>query len=105
MAGPGTPVDPGSGNPPPPSATGTTQPGGSGSLAAIGDHCTSDSDCESHQCGVGREGQLVCVGGSTPSSSLFGGCSASPSSDRTKTALILIVAIALLLSRGLRRRV
>ncbi|HZS36446.1 MAG TPA: trypsin-like serine protease [Polyangia bacterium] len=107
MAGPGAPSSPGTGGGDPPSASnGGDPPGTPSALAALGDPCSRDDDCQSRQCGVGHQGQLVCVGGSAPSNSLVGGCSAAPgSSDRTKLALMLIVGVALLLSRGLRRRI
>jgi V8-like Glu-specific endopeptidase len=102
MAEPGPPPDPGT--PGGTTPTGNPQPG-QASLANLGQSCSHDQDCASHACGVGPQGQLVCVGGNAPSNSLVGGCDASGRDRSGMLELLLALAVALLLRRGLRRRV
>jgi secreted trypsin-like serine protease len=101
LAGPRS-DDPGSGGGDSPSAGG--QPGASGGLTAVGAPCTRDADCASNACGVGGQGQLVCVGGTAPSNSLVGGCAVGGSGSGA-LELLLIVGVVLLLVRGFKRQV
>jgi MYXO-CTERM domain-containing protein len=94
--GSGTPIPP-TGPQPAQSNGGTATRPANGH--ATGDACVHDADCASNVCGIGDHGTLVCVNGNpTPS---FGGCSTAPGSQKSGLALALLLAIAVLLRRGL----
>jgi hypothetical protein len=111
---------------PPPSGTngskpsngssGTTSPPTSGApgepptnqppLAEVGQGCQRDDQCSSGACGIGTSGTQVCVAAAANgNNNTIGGCSVAVGGQASPgLALLFVVGIWILLSRGLRRR-